>query len=625
MTLTIEDLKKQRRWCLWRLEEVNGKQTKIPYQPNGRKAQVTNPAHLYTYAELEPHAINWSGIGLALGRFDGVYVWGVDFDKCCDRATGKFTPETRQVVIDLDTYSEYSPSGEGAHCLGICEDDLPIEPGKKGSVIVRPYPGCKQIEIKGLGFYFTFSGSHLPKTPATLMDRQEQVLALRDRVSHIPKARENTKALNVTIQPSEEERFQKLMAGDMSAHNGDHSTADFALCILLAKKHNCNAFKIDAEFRKSGLYREKWEREDYREGTITRAILAVVKDTPIFTDSEEEIEDDGVDEYIVDAKSKNHEGWFPKGDVSLVGGSSGTGKTYWMMTVLEKARAGADVWGHRSKPRDYRVVMLDRGAKGMRRTLDRLRLNAEAKQRVIRVTSAQRNAGPVAVMSAATERNPGAEAWFIEGLDMWLKESGKMGEVATVIDDLQRIATRRNIAIIASVGAPKEKTAEGRDTERYHGRDTIFGSVAWGRKSETIVLISKTDVDPLHDDCPRQYSVLCRNGDSEHFWMDCKDGELRMVERPEPKERVYGGPPRKDDTLKRNILARFKPGDKLKWSPDLGASEKTYYNWLRLAADAGLVECRIGTGKRAGYFLALAATLGGSTTTATTLSHSSSK
>lgn len=602
--MTIEELKQQRRWVLWKLEPVNGKDTKVPYRPNGRKAQVINPAHLHTYAEVEPHAVNFSGIGLALGRFDGVYVWGVDFDKCCDRATGKFTPETRQVVIDLDTYSEYSPSGEGAHCLGVCADDLPIEPGKKGSAMVRPYPGCKQIEIKGLGFYFTFTGSHLPKTPATLMDRQEQVLALRSRVSRIPKDRKPAKTINVTIQPTEEERFQKLMSGDMSAHNDDHSTADFALCILLAKKHGCNAFKIDTEFRNSGLYRDKWEREDYRDATITRAIVTVAKDTPIFTETDEEVfEDDGVDEYIVNAKSKDHEGWFPKGDVSLVGGSSGTGKTYWTMAVLEKVRLGVGVWGHETKPRDYRVLMIDRGAKAMRRTLDKMKLPPEAKKRVIRLTGSQQNAGPVAVMEAATERDPGAEAWFIEGLDMWLKEAGRMNDVSPALDALQRIATRRNIAIIASVGAPKEKTAEGRDSERYRGRDAIFGSVAWGRKSETIVLISKTDNDPLNDDCPRQYSVLCRNGKTEHFWMDCTNGELRMVDKPEAKEPAHKGPQRKDDTLKTNVLARFKPGDRILYSPDLGASQKTYYAWLRLAVDAGLVEQRVGSGPLAGYFV----------------------
>ena len=399
--------------------------------------------------------------------------------------------------------------------------------------------------------------------------------------------------MTLSVSASEEERFQKLMVGDMSAHNDDHSAADFALCILLAKKHKCNAFRIDTEFRKSGLYREKWERDDYRETTITRAILAVAKDqTPIFEDSGDEfVEDDGIDEYLVDAFSKANEGWFPLQEISLIGGSSGTGKTYWMMTLLEKVRHGAEVWGHTSTPRDYRVIMLDRGAKAMRRTLDRLGLSAEAKERVIRVTSAQQASGPVSVLTATTENHPGAKAWFIEGLDLWLKEANKMSEVAQVLDDLQRLATRRNIAIIASVGASKQKTAESKDTEQYHGRDTLFGSVAWGRKSETIVLIKKTDNDPIHDDCPRQYNVLVRNGRSEHFWMGFKDGELQMVDEPEPKEREYGAPSR-TMLVRLNVIATFKPGERIVYSAALGASEKTYYKCLKEMIGEGFVEKR---------------------------------
>jgi hypothetical protein len=587
-SLTIDELKRQRRWTLWRLEpDKNGKPTKTPYSPSGFKHDITNPANLHSYAELEPHAPKWSGIGLALGEFDGVYVWGVDFDKCCDVVSGKFSPESRQVVIDLDSYGEYSPSGTGAHVLGIGR--IPKTPGKKAEGVARPFPGCKQIEVKGLGYYFTFTGRHLSKTPSVLQDRQEQVLALYDRVSKIPTATKKDNGLTVTIPASEEERFQKLISGDCSDYNDDHSTADFALCILLAKKHGCNPFKVDAEFRNSGLYREKWERDDYRENTITRAVLAVAKDAPvIFDDPEDEpMEDDGIDEYLVNALSKEHEGWFPKGDVSLVGGSSGTGKTYWLMTLLEKVRHGAEVWGHVSTPRDYRVLMLDRGAKAMRRTLNKLGLSAEAKGRVIRVTSAQQARGPVAVLTEATERNPGAEAWFVEGLDLWLKEASKMSEVSQVLDELQRLATRRNVAIVASVGSSKEKTAEGRDTERYRGRDTIFGSVAWGRKSETIVLISKTDNDPLHDDCARQYSVLVRNGRSEHFWMNFVEGELHMVPRPEPKAEQVKAPKRTAlQTMGLNCLFKFKRGEKVVYSADLG-SRATFYRWRDEALDAG--------------------------------------
>lgn len=532
-------------------------------------------------------ASKFSGIGFALGMFDGVSVWGVDIDKCCDRATGKFSLETRQVVIDLDTYSEFSPSGTGCHVVGLGK--LPIEPGHKKEVLVRPFPGAKQIEIKGLGFYFTFTDLHLSKTPVDILNRQEQVLALYDRVLKIPKATKIHDGLVVTVTLSEEERFQKLWAGDMRAYNDDHSAADFALCILLAKKYQCNPFKVDAEFRKSGLYRDKWERDDYRENTITRAILAVAKDVPVICDDPEDelMEDDGVDEYLVNALTKDHEGWFPKGDISLVGGSSGAGKTYWLMTLLEKVRHGADVWGHTTTQRDYRVLMMDRGAKAMRRTLDKLALSADAKQRVIRVTGKQQAAGPIAVMKEETERNPGAEAWFIEGLDLWLKEAAKMNEVSQVLDALQRLATRRNISIIASVGAPKEKTAEGRDTERYRGRDALFGSVAWGRKSETIVLISKTDNDPLHDDCPRQYSVLVRNGWSEHFWMAFKDGALQMVARPEPKPEPVKAPKRTAlQTMGLNCLFKFKRGERVVYSPNLGA-RATFYRWLDQAVENG--------------------------------------
>jgi hypothetical protein len=574
--VTIAELQAQRRWVLWRLETVNGKQTKVPYQPSGRKAMANNPDTWHSYAECSAVVSRFSGMGVALGN--GVF--GVDIDKCCDAVTGKFTPESREIVIALDSYGEYSPSGTGCHvfCLGeMPEKYRGVNTGKKGDSIVRAIPGCKQIELKASGFYFTFSARHLNKTPTELMLRQEQINALCDRIAATPQFKAGNGL--VVVAGDSEEKYRKLMAGDLSDFNGDYSRADLALCNILARKHNNNFFKIDEAWLSSPLYREKLQRDDYRSATIMKAI----KGEPVFDDEEEPIEDDGTDEYLVEALSAEHEGWFPKGDISLVGGASGTGKTYWVMTLLEKVRPGLDVWGHKSKPRDYRVLMLDRGAKAMRRTLDRLRLSAEAKQRVIRVTSAQQTAGPVAVLAEVTEREPGAESVFIEGLDMWLKEAGKMSEVANVLDELQRLATRRNIAIIASVGSSKEKTAEGRDTERYRGRDTIFGSVAWGRKSETIVLISKTDNDPLHDDCPRQYSVLVRNGRSEHFWMEFNDGELRMVAKPEavPEDSAL-------TRMQRNVFAKFKPGEMLAFSAELGP-EATFYRWRKQAAKDGAI------------------------------------
>ncbi len=67
-------------------------------------------------------------------------------------------------------------------------------------------------------------------------------------------------------------KFQKLYDdGDFSDY-GSHSEADFALCCMIAFRVGNNPDLIDTIFRKSALYRDKWERDDYREATISLAI-----------------------------------------------------------------------------------------------------------------------------------------------------------------------------------------------------------------------------------------------------------------------------------------------------------------------------------------------------------------
>lgn len=576
MTMTIEDLKKQRRWVLWRLEPVNGKDTKVPYQPTGQKARTNDAATWSTYADLAPHASKFSGIGLMLGEVDDTPVFGVDFDKCCDAMTGKFSPETREVVINLDTYAEYSPSGTGAHVLGIGR--IPKnENGKEAHV--KPFPGCKQIEIKGQGFYFTFTARHLNKTPNALEHRQDALEALCSQVASITKPHSAT----VTVPLGDEEKFKALMAGDMSAYNDNHSSADFALCILLAKRHNCNAFKIDDEFRKSGLYRDKWERDDYRESTITKAIKAVLKEEPIvFMDAEHEtLEDDGPTEFLVEGTAgPDYDGWFPKGELSLIGAPSGAGKTSWAMPLLETIRHGQDVWDHKiSKARDYRVLLHDRSKKAARRTAKSLHMSDEAIQRVIRLTPDQQKRQPAEILDAAVAATPGVEVWFIEGLDLWIPDMNKMNIVAPVIDSLQRVASRRDIAIIATVGAPKQK---GKD--RYFGRDALFGSSALARKVETVVLISLCDEE--NPNSVRKCWILPRAGPAEKLFFQWQTEGLVRVDEPAVSASS-------DDTeafrkMTAAVRAEFEGGEAVQFRKHLGA-ERTFYRWRPWALEQGIL------------------------------------
>ncbi|MDQ3641210.1 MAG: hypothetical protein M3450_07050, partial [Actinomycetota bacterium] len=67
-------------------------------------------------------------------------------------------------------------------------------------------------------------------------------------------------------------KFSALLdRGDTGPYGGDDSAADLALCALLAFWTRDPA-QLDSLVRRSGLYRPKWERTDYRERTIARAL-----------------------------------------------------------------------------------------------------------------------------------------------------------------------------------------------------------------------------------------------------------------------------------------------------------------------------------------------------------------
>lgn len=564
MNLTIEALKLQKRWVLWRLEKRPGedKDTKVPYRVGGRKADSTDPGTWATYAEVSANTVGFSGVGLVMGEVDGIHVSGVDIDNCCDAVTGKFTPESREIVIGLDSYSEYSPSGTGCHILVI--GNLR---GRKG--LKLPFHGLKAVELYDQARYLTFTGRHLPKTPNAVIEREEALNTLYDQVRASKPAKGG---LTVKITVSEEERLRRLMDGDTDLYNGDHSAADFALCCLLAKKHDCNAFKIAAEFEESGLLRDKWlEREDYREGTIARAIKAVAREVPILFDDDGLAEDREL-EYLVSS-------WFPKGEVSLIGAPSGAGKTSFGLNFLESLRNGREVWGHPAKARDYRVLSHDRSKRSMVSTVRSLTLPVnDVLPRVIRLTTKQQLANPADVLGVCLSANPGVEVWLIEGLDLWIPDMNKMDVVAPIMDGLQRLATLHDVAVIATVGAPKQK-----GKEKYTGRDALFGSAALARKAETIVTVGWTDEEDSNS--VRKVVVMPRTGPSETLFFTWYDGRFELTKEPQAVLNTGTDANRK---LTKAVAARFADGRPVKYLEQFGP-ERSFYAWQKWAANNGLI------------------------------------
>ena len=71
-------------------------------------------------------------------------------------------------------------------------------------------------------------------------------------------------------------KWGPLFRGDLTAYEEDHSRADLALCREFLRR-GLSAQLTDLAMRASVLYREKWERDDYRSNTILKAQSSLSK------------------------------------------------------------------------------------------------------------------------------------------------------------------------------------------------------------------------------------------------------------------------------------------------------------------------------------------------------------
>lgn len=280
------ELKGLRCWVMWRQESRGGKATKVPYRGGGRKAWTTNSSHWMLHSQVESlsrgHRTIGSheGIGFVFHK-EGPYL-GIDLDNCID-SSGVVAPWAQAIIDRLDTYTEVSPSGRGVKL--ICRAR---KPGRARS---RPasQPG---VEIYDCARFFTITGNRLPGTPATVRGCQPEIDQLcadwwpEQPTNRMAARREPMVAVDASDRDIIDrasrcvvggERFRGLWAGSLAGHGGNHSSADLALCGQLAWWVGPDPARTDALFRLSGLMREKWERSDYRDRTIERAIAGRYK------------------------------------------------------------------------------------------------------------------------------------------------------------------------------------------------------------------------------------------------------------------------------------------------------------------------------------------------------------
>ena len=293
-------LQKHKHWVLWRWIKRDGKSTKVPYHSNGQKADVTDvyaceeyetvkacyeANYQANYQANETGGLRFDGVGFVLTKEIGIVGVDMDDQKCED---GLWQPTVAEQIAALQTYGEISPSGRGVRFFGL--GALTAAGRKRGKFEI--YDGAR---------YLTVTGHKLPGATDDVRECDEALSNFQAKyIAHpagatagrafvnasrpiVPNTLTDDELLEKARDSRNGTRFSVLLAGDLThrelaTYNGDHSSADLALCSRLAFWTGRDPDRIDRLFRQSGLMREKWDMRHSSDGrtygqmTIERAI-----------------------------------------------------------------------------------------------------------------------------------------------------------------------------------------------------------------------------------------------------------------------------------------------------------------------------------------------------------------
>lgn len=283
----MQELKLQKIWMLWRWKiKEDGKRTKVPMSasggPCGTDANWSSSWVIYDEAvKAKDRVPNAAGIGFKIP--EGYYFIDIDDRELSD-------PLVQTMFSRHDSYAEYSVSGTGIHQYGKCDfTKIPTYIDKKGKLCLdRQYyqknPNNKmELYIGGITNRFAvFTGNVIENKPlrectAAILTTLDKDMRRKEKVKYSAKRDGNKADFDIICNLRKQkngDKFSKLYDnGDFSDYNSQ-SEADAALCALIAFRTGPDPEAIDSIFRSSALYRDKWERDDYRQSTIEAGIEA---------------------------------------------------------------------------------------------------------------------------------------------------------------------------------------------------------------------------------------------------------------------------------------------------------------------------------------------------------------
>lgn len=300
------EMKEYPVWICWKKEKRNnGKIAKIPMNPyDGRYGDVTNPAKWTTFEKAVEACkkYNMDGIGFVFSKDYGFV--GIDIDQCIDEE-GILSDFAKDIIEELDSYTELSPSGTGIHIY--CFGKLPEGKRRDSKLGIEMYDserfftvtgntGVGRKELRDKGVFertkelemvyerYLQGVNRFEESKKDLFGRREDE---RLEVGSYNTSRyfegndlNEEEIINRAIRSKNGMKFQDLYNGEWKQYYQSQSDADQAFCNMLAFWTARDAEKIDIIFRRSELFREKWDRrhfgngKTYGQATIEKAIVS---------------------------------------------------------------------------------------------------------------------------------------------------------------------------------------------------------------------------------------------------------------------------------------------------------------------------------------------------------------
>ena len=282
----MDELKSQKIWLCWNYETRKGKRTKVPISASGT-ATGTNSEYAHTWVTYD-EAIKaadkhgYNGVGFTIPQ--GYFFLDIDHKELTD-------PFVQLMLERFNSYAEYSVSGGGIHIYGKCDiDRVPTYLDKDGKLrldkafyMKNPH-NSTELYCGGITNRFSvYTGNVIHNVPLkectdALLVTLDKDMRRKQKVKYSEKRdgddRELFDIVANLLKQKNGEKFRKLYCDGDFSNYGSQSEADCALCAMIAFRTGADPEMIDRVFRSSALYREKWERDDYREATIEKGIEA---------------------------------------------------------------------------------------------------------------------------------------------------------------------------------------------------------------------------------------------------------------------------------------------------------------------------------------------------------------